>query len=46
MNKVVIRITKDIPIDKANKKSSNPVGIGKSKTIRIPIIAEARARCE
>ena len=43
---VLLRGLPDYFIDKANKKSSNPVGIGKSKTIRIPIIAEARARCE
>lgn len=43
INKVVIKIIKELPTEKANKKSSKPVGIGKSNTIRIPTIEQANA---
>jgi hypothetical protein len=44
INRVVIRIIKAVPIDKASKKSKILVGIGNSNTIRIPITAKAKAK--
>ena len=43
MNKVVIKIIRELPTEKANSKSKRPVGTGKSNTIRIPTIEHANA---
>jgi hypothetical protein len=43
MNNVDIKIIKEMLTEKASRKSSNGVGIGKSITIRMPIIAHAKA---
>jgi hypothetical protein len=43
MNKVVIKMIRELPTEKASSKSKRAVGTGKSNTIRIPTIEQAKA---